>query len=50
MLINPYLRHIHPYYYRRIREAPFNAAVILICGLLALCILFISQIGKLCGL
>lgn len=46
MLINPYLKQIHPYYYKRIREAPVNAAVIFICGILSLLIVIVSAILK----
>jgi hypothetical protein len=46
MLVNPHLKQIHPYYYKRIREAPFNAAVVLVCGILGLIILTIATFIK----
>lgn len=38
MLVNPHLKQIHPYYYRRIKEAPFNATVISVCAVLGMVI------------
>jgi len=37
-LVNLHLKRIHPYYYRRIKEAPFNATVVLVCAVLGLVI------------
>ncbi len=43
MLVNPHLRQMHPYYYKRIREAPFNATVILVCAVLGLIIVAVIR-------
>jgi hypothetical protein len=46
MLMNPYLKHIHPYYRRRLREAPINAIAVIVCMALAVLIAVIPNISR----
>lgn len=46
MLINPHLKQMHPYYRNRLREAPVNAVVVFVCGVLGLGLLTIAGLIK----